>query len=115
MNRARDSSETRTARSVRGLDQPSSGGASEALPRLCMDQSGPCTPSREVCASGWGTSERHHYEAAELLSSDKITGRVPACDLMLSPVCSGRGTMVFACPPIRDKVQMNVLSRFRPT
>ena len=67
MNRARDSSETRTARSVRGLDQLSSGGASEALPRLCMDQSVPCTPSREVCSAERGVPLRCNAGAAELL------------------------------------------------
>ena len=115
MNRARDSSETNQYSSVPGHDQPSSGGASEAPRRLCMDQSVACTPSRGVCATGWGAAERHHFEGAAMLSSDKITGRVPACDLMLSPVCSGHCTVVFACSPIRDKCKMNVLSRFRPS
>jgi len=64
MNRARDSSETNQYSSVPGHDQPSSGGSSEAPPRLCMDQSVACTPSREVCATRWGTAEQHHFEAA---------------------------------------------------
>ena len=113
MNRARDTSETSTARSVRGLDQPSSGGASEAPPRLCMDQSVPCTPSREVCATGWGANVRCNFEAAAMLSRSHNTGRVPACVVRACPVCSGVGIVENIRSPIRDKVQMNVLSRFR--
>jgi len=59
MNRARDSSETRTARSVRGLDQRSRAGASEAPRRLGMDQSVACTPSRGgVSPHGAGCTAR---------------------------------------------------------
>ena len=115
MNRARDSSETNQYSSVPGHDQPSSGGSSEAPPRLCMDQSVACTPSREVCAPGWGANVRCNFEAAAMLSRSHNTGRVPACVVRACPVCSGHGNVENACSPIRDKVQMNVLSRFRPT
>ena len=111
MNRAHDSSETRTARSVRGLDQPSSGGASEAPPRLCMDQSVPCTPSREVCAPGWGVKVLHHFEAAELISLVSHLLRAWEQVADTCPVHCGHCTVEKSDSPIRDKVQMNVLSR----
>ena len=115
MNRARDSSETSTARSVRGLDQPSSGGASEAPPRLCMDQSVPCTPSREVCATGWGARVRCKFEAAELLPLANNLLRAWEQVIDTCPVHCGHCNVEKSDSPIRDKVQMNVLSRFRPT
>ena len=89
MNRARDSSEAITARSVRGLDQPSSGGASEAPPRLCMDQSVPCTPSREVCATGWGVPLRCSAGAAAFLRLDWRTPQGADCAPHTCPVCCG--------------------------
>ena len=97
MNRARDSSETSTARSVRGLDQPSSGGASEAPPRLCMDQSVPCTPSREVCSAERGVPLRCNAGAEELLQVDRNTaqeaGCVPhTCLLHSEHACVRKGT-----------------------
>ena len=115
MNRARDSSETRTARSVRGLDQPSSGGASEALPRLCMDQSVPCTPSREVCSAERGVPLRCNAGAAALLRLDWRTPQGADCAPHTCPVHCGHCNVEKRYSPIRDKVQMNVLSRFRPT
>ena len=111
MNRARDSSETNQYSLVPGHDQPSSGGSSEAPPRLCMDQSVACTPSREVCTTGWGVKVLHHFEAAELISLANNLLRAWEQVIDACPVHCGHCNVEKSDSPIRDKVQMNVLSR----
>ena len=98
-----------------GLDQPCSRNPTAALPLVGRDPYVPCTPSGERGATGWGAAERSKDEAAQLVSCDNNTGRVPFCVVMLSPVVSGARKGSFACPPIRDKCKMNLLSRWRPS
>ena len=95
----RSQTETRRGGPVPGLDQPSSRNPTAALPLVGSDPYVPCTASSERGATGWGTSERWQDGAAQLLPCDKITGQVPGCDLMLSPVVSGAGKGSFACLP----------------
>ena len=89
MNRARDSSETNQYSSVPGHDQPSSGGSSEAPPRLCMDQSVACTPSCEVCSADWGVPFQCNAGVAALLWLDWRTPQGADCAPHTCPVCCG--------------------------
>ena len=71
--------------------------------------------SMRLCAADWGAAELYHFEAAERRSRDKNTAQVSGCVLKLSPVRSRAGKGSIACSPIRVTLQMNLLSRFRPT
>ena len=98
-----------------GLDQPSSAGATAALPGCGRDMDVMYPASMRLCAADWGAAERSKDEAAQLLLCDKITAAHPTCDLMLSPVVSGARKESFACSPRHTVTRMNVLSRGRPS
>ena len=95
-----------------GLDQPSSAGATAALPGCGRDMDVMDPASMRLCAADRGTAELYQFEAAEWRSREhgilQTRGRA-----MLNGFESrrhGKGSIAYS--PIRVTLQMNVLSRF---
>ena len=61
-----------------GLDQPSSAGATAALPGCGRDMNVMYPASMRLCAADWGAAELYHFEAAERRSRKRTQLRYPA-------------------------------------
>ena len=69
-----------------GLDQPSTAGATAALPRVGRTIRHHPHACGVRAAASWGANVRGNFEAADLLSSTHNTGRVPARVVHTCPV-----------------------------
>ena len=111
----RGRSGTGRASPATGLDQPSSDGATAALPGCGRDMNVMDPASMRLCAAGLGVPVRCENEQPEWHTLAGHLPHHPGEVADTCPVCSRHGNVVKRYAPTRVTLKMNVLSRGRPS
>ena len=98
-----------------GLDQPSSAGATAALPGCGRDMNVMYPASMRLCAAGLGVPVRWKNEPNRWALVARNTLQDTGCVPHTCPACSRHGNVVKRYSQTRVTLKMNVLSHGRPS